>query len=69
MDVGKSLAADRRSKSKTVSKPGYGDQGDAAKPGYGEDGEEVGKEGRKDNRDQEIAFTVYRRSEIFRRPL
>ena len=29
VDVGRSLAADRRSKSKTVSKPGYGDQGDA----------------------------------------
>ncbi|MBC8031219.1 MAG: hypothetical protein H7Z16_13975 [Pyrinomonadaceae bacterium] len=27
--VGRSLAADRRSKSKTVAKPGYGDQGDA----------------------------------------
>ena len=31
VDVGRSLAADRRSKSKTVSRPGYGDQGDAAK--------------------------------------
>ena len=31
VDVGRSLAADRRSKSKTVSKPGYGDQGDAPK--------------------------------------
>lgn len=30
-DVGRSLAADRRSKSKTVSKPGYGDQGDQPK--------------------------------------
>jgi len=28
VDVGRSLAADRRSKSKTVAKPGYGDQGD-----------------------------------------
>ncbi|MBC8032297.1 MAG: hypothetical protein H7Z16_19595 [Pyrinomonadaceae bacterium] len=32
VNVGRSLAADRRSKSKTVSKPGYGDQGDAARP-------------------------------------
>jgi hypothetical protein len=30
VDVGTSLAADRRSKSKTVAKPGYGDQGDQA---------------------------------------
>jgi len=29
VDVSRSLAADRRSKSKTVAKPGYGDQGDA----------------------------------------
>jgi hypothetical protein len=28
VNVGRSLAADRRSKSKTVTKPGYGDQGD-----------------------------------------
>ena len=28
VNVGRSLAADRRSKSKTVAKPGYGDQGD-----------------------------------------
>ena len=28
VDMGRSLAADRRSKSKTVAKPGYGDQGD-----------------------------------------
>lgn len=28
VDVGRSLAADRRSKSKAVAKPGYGDQGD-----------------------------------------
>lgn len=28
VDVGRSLAADRRSKSKTVSKPGQGDKGD-----------------------------------------
>ena len=28
VDVGKSLAADRRSKSKTVAKPGQGDKGD-----------------------------------------
>jgi hypothetical protein len=28
VDVGKSLAADRRSKSKTVVKPGQGDKGD-----------------------------------------
>jgi hypothetical protein len=27
-DVGKSLAADRRAKAKTVSKPGQGDRGD-----------------------------------------
>ncbi len=31
VNVGRSLAADRRSKSKTVAKPGYGDQGDTAK--------------------------------------
>ena len=29
--VGRSLAADKRSKSKTVAKPGYGDQGDLPK--------------------------------------
>jgi hypothetical protein len=33
VNVGRSLAADRRSKSKTVAKPGYGDQGDQAKRG------------------------------------
>ena len=33
VDVGRSLAADRRSKSKTVTKPGYGDQGDLPKRG------------------------------------
>jgi hypothetical protein len=31
VDVGRSLSADRRSKSKAVSKPGYGDQGDQPK--------------------------------------
>jgi len=31
VDVGRSLAADRRSKSKSVAKPGYGDQGDQSK--------------------------------------
>ena len=31
VDVSRSLAADRRSKSKTVAKPGYGDQGDQPK--------------------------------------
>jgi hypothetical protein len=31
VDVGRSLAADQRSKSKTTVKPGYGDQGDQAK--------------------------------------
>jgi hypothetical protein len=31
VDVGKSLAADKRSKSKSVAKPGYGDQGDQPK--------------------------------------
>ena len=31
VNVGRSLVADRRSKSKTVAKPGYGDQGDQAK--------------------------------------
>jgi hypothetical protein len=31
VNVGKSLAADRRSKSTTVAKPGYGDQGDLSK--------------------------------------
>lgn len=30
-DVGRSLAADRRSTSKTAAKPGYGDQGDQPK--------------------------------------
>jgi hypothetical protein len=30
VDVGRSLAADRRSKAKAVAKPGYGDQGDQA---------------------------------------
>ena len=33
VNVGRSLAADRRSKSKTVTKPGYGDQGDLPKQG------------------------------------
>jgi hypothetical protein len=28
VDVGKSLAADRRQKAKTISKPGQGDRGD-----------------------------------------
>lgn len=31
VNVGRSLAADQRSKSKTVAKPGYGDQGDLPK--------------------------------------
>ncbi len=31
VDVGRSLAADRRSKSKTIAKAGYGDQGDRPK--------------------------------------
>ena len=31
VDVGRSLAADRRSKSKTVVKAGYGDQGEQPK--------------------------------------
>jgi len=31
VDVGRSLAADQRSKSKTVAMPGYGDQGDQPK--------------------------------------
>ena len=31
VDVGRSLASDRRSKSTTVAKPGYGDQGDQPK--------------------------------------
>jgi hypothetical protein len=30
VDVGRSLAADRRSKSKTIAKPGQGDKGDRA---------------------------------------
>lgn len=30
-DVGRSLAADRRTKAKTVSKPGQGDKGDRAR--------------------------------------
>jgi hypothetical protein len=33
VDVGLSLAADRRRNSKTVAKPGYGDQGDLPKRG------------------------------------
>jgi hypothetical protein len=33
VNVGRSLAADRRSESKTVAKPGYGDQGDLPKRG------------------------------------
>ena len=33
VNVGRSLAADRRSKSETVAKPGYGDQGDLPKRG------------------------------------
>jgi hypothetical protein len=32
VDVGKSLAADRRSKSKTTVKPGQGDKGDVKRP-------------------------------------
>lgn len=31
VNVGKSLAADKRSKSRTVAKPGFGDQGDLPK--------------------------------------
>ena len=31
VDVGKSLAADRRTKAKTVAKPGQGDRGDHKK--------------------------------------
>ena len=31
-DVGRSLAADRRKKAKTVAKPGYGDKGDRPRP-------------------------------------
>jgi len=31
VDVGKSLAADRRTKAKTVAKPGEGDRGDHKK--------------------------------------
>ena len=31
VDVGRSLAADRRSKSTSAAKPGYGDQGDQLK--------------------------------------
>lgn len=34
-DVGRSLAADRRSTSKTAAKPGYGDQGDQPKRAAG----------------------------------
>ena len=33
VNVGRSLSGDRRSKSKTVAKPGYGDQGDLPKRG------------------------------------
>ena len=32
VDVGRSLAADRRSKSKTIAKPGQGDKGDRPAP-------------------------------------
>lgn len=32
VDVGKSLAADRRQQSKSVAKPGQGDKGDRPKP-------------------------------------
>jgi hypothetical protein len=32
VDVGRSLAADRRSKSKTAAKPGQGDHGDRRSP-------------------------------------
>jgi hypothetical protein len=32
VDVGRSLAADRRKKAKTVAKPGYGDKGDRPRP-------------------------------------
>jgi hypothetical protein len=32
VDVGKSLAADRRQKAKTVAKPGEGDRGDRSEP-------------------------------------
>jgi hypothetical protein len=32
VDVGRSLAADRRSKSKTAAKPGQGDRGDRRSP-------------------------------------
>jgi len=50
-DVGRSLAADRRSTSKTAAKPGYGDQGDqlkrAAKKGFKENKEKGRKEGGK----------------------
>ncbi len=35
VDVGKSLAADSRSKSKTASKPGQGDKGDAKRTSSG----------------------------------
>jgi hypothetical protein len=31
VDVGKSLAADRRQQAKTVAKPGFGDRGDRAR--------------------------------------
>jgi hypothetical protein len=31
-DVGRSLAADRRSKAKTIAKPGQGDKGDRRRP-------------------------------------
>jgi len=31
VDVGRSLAADRRQKAKTTSKPGHGDRGDRKK--------------------------------------
>jgi hypothetical protein len=37
-DVSRSLAADRRSHSKTVAKPGQGDRGDRQQAGKGADG-------------------------------
>ena len=51
VDVGRSLAADRRSTSKTAAKPGYGDQGDqpkrAAKKGSKSTTKKAGKKAAK----------------------
>jgi hypothetical protein len=47
VDVGRSLAADRRSKSKSVAKPGYGDQGDQPKRPTKKSAKKAGKKASK----------------------